>query len=429
MDGQGGRTALWPALLDPDLQGRAELCALSASGVRVRFADGVERLCGTSGLWNVPLGYGNEAVARAVGDALREASYLSVFRYENDYARRAAEALVSVAGADAYRRVMFSTSGGVANDLVMKVARHYQIAAGTPRRSLVVGLRHSYHGLSFGGFALTGDDLGQALYRVDQREVRHVAANRVEELDELMRRQGDRVAAVVVEPVLGTGAVPLEDEFVERLLAHRRTHGFLLVADEVATGFGRTGPMFASQGWREQPDVLITSKGLTNGTMAAAAVLLGPEVSTVLDPAVVSHAETQAGTPPTCAAILATIEEFHDHDVLARGQLLSALLDERLDELVAGHPMLASTTGRGAFRALAVRTADGEALADPQVPALVAAIRAEGAVVHPGPGGVQLVPALVYTPSELDELCDAVVRGLDRFAASAAALRPVGSAR
>lgn len=150
------RNALWPSLLTPDQHGRDDLCAVSAEGVRVRFADGRELLCGTSGLWNTNLGYGNQAIAEAAAEALRTASYLSVFRYENEYARRAADALVELAGAGHYGRVLFSTSGGAANDLAMKLARQYQALRGRGGRKVVVGLRGSYHGLTFGGFALTG---------------------------------------------------------------------------------------------------------------------------------------------------------------------------------------------------------------------------------------------------------------------------------
>lgn len=82
-----GPGPLWPSMLPPEHQGRDDLCAVSARGVRVRYADGRELLCGTSGLWNVNLGYGNPVIAGAVADALRDASYLSVYQYENAYAR------------------------------------------------------------------------------------------------------------------------------------------------------------------------------------------------------------------------------------------------------------------------------------------------------------------------------------------------------
>ncbi|MBP2708353.1 aspartate aminotransferase family protein [Microbispora sp. RL4-1S] len=413
--------ALWPSLLDPALHGTDELCAVSARGVRVRFADGRELLCGTSGLWNTNLGYGNPVIAEAAADALREASYLSVFRYENAYARRAAEALVEVCDADHYGRVIFSTSGGAANDVVMKVARHYQALCGQERRKLVVGLRGGYHGLTFGAFGLTGDNLGQQLYGVDQRLVRHVAPNEIGELALLLERQGTQIAAMVVEPVIGNGAVPLRPDYVAGLLALRERYGFLLVADEVATGFGRTGSFFASQQWPALPDLVITSKGLTNGTSAAAAVLVSRRVAAAFNDAgsMLVHGETQAGTPVTCATILATIAEMRRLDAVAAGRQLSALLEKRLAALTATHPRVETTTGLGCFRSIRITNADGLPLPQTEVPHLVAEIRRAGAIVHPGVHGIQLLPALVYTAAELDELMTCVRTGIDAYFAVA----------
>ena len=92
--------------------------------------------------------------------------------------------------------------------MAIKLVRHHHVLSGHPRRNLVVALRGSFHGLTFGGFALTGEDLGQRVYGVDQRLVRHVSPSDIGELTTLLRRNGDQVAAVVVEPVLGSGTVP-----------------------------------------------------------------------------------------------------------------------------------------------------------------------------------------------------------------------------
>ncbi|MEU9130418.1 daptide-type RiPP biosynthesis aminotransferase [Kitasatospora sp. NPDC048540] len=410
-------SAVWPNLLAPSRHGRDDLCAISAQGVRVRFADGRELLCGSSGLWNTALGYGNEAIADAVAGAAREASYLSVFRYENTYARRAADALVDLCGGDRFGRVLFSTSGGAANDLAMKLARHLHALRGEPQRTLVVGLRTGYHGLTFGSFALSGGDLGQRMYGVDQRLVRHVTPNAVDELDALFARQGGQVAAVVVEPVLGNGALPLDPEFVAALLRLREKHGFLLVADEVATGFARTGPYLASSRWPGRPDLLILSKALTNGTCAAAAVLVAHDVDAAFTDAdaVFVHAETQAGTPITCAAILATLEEMRRLDAETLSHRLSERLDAELKSLGDRLPQLTVTQGVGCFRYLGFAAPDGGPLAPEHVADLVAAVREAGAIVHPGPHGIQLIPALTYTDEDLDELLDCVVRGAEAF--------------
>ncbi|MFI8188716.1 daptide-type RiPP biosynthesis aminotransferase [Streptomyces sp. NPDC085946] len=410
--------ALWTSLLPPSAHDDDAICAVSARGMRVRFADGTELLDGDSGLWNANLGHGNEAIARAAHQALLDASYLSVFRYEHPYARRAAEALVDLCGSDHFARVLFSTSGGAANDLVMKTARHYHALRGRPARKLVVGLRGSYHGLTFGGFALTGENLGQQVYGVDQRLVRHVTPNDPADIEKLMRAQGAQVAAVVVEPVLGSGAVPLTEEYLDTLLRLRDTYGFLLAADEVATGFGRTGDMFASQRWNGRPDLLVTSKGLTNGTCAAAAVVVSRAIADVFraEDATLTHGETQAGTPVTCAAILATIDEMRRLDAVAHGRRAAGVLGAALDRLVAAHPLFDSADGVGLFRSLRIRTAGGALLPQAEVLGQIAAIRAAGAIVHAGVHGVQLMPPLTATDAEIEELVEAVRTGVERYA-------------
>ncbi|WP_193614097.1 daptide-type RiPP biosynthesis aminotransferase [Nocardioides lijunqiniae] len=409
-----GPSALWASLLPPSAHGREDTCFESAHGVRVTTSEGRNLLCGTSGLWNVNLGYGNEAIAEAAYQALRDASYLSVFRYENSYAREAADRLVSFAGAEHYDRVLFSTSGGAANDLVMKLVRQYHALRGESGRRLVVGLRQGYHGLTFGSFALTDDDLGQAVYGVDRSQVRHLSTNDVDQLHHFMDRHGARVAAVVVEPLQGTGATVLDDEYVAALGELSERHGYLVVADEVATGFGRLGHAFASQTWARQPDLLVTSKGLTNGTLAASAVLTAAHVSEAFSAvdALVGHAETQAGTAVTCAVVVATLDEMARLDAVQQARRLSAELDVELARLVDTRDDVLATTGAGCFRSLRLATPDGTPLPQDQVPQVVERIRAAGAIVHPGPQGIQLVPALTYTRAELDELLGCVQEGL-----------------
>lgn len=424
----GRPRAAWPGFMSPSALGRAGACATSAKGVRITFDDGVTRLCGTSGLWNVNLGYGNTAIAEAVCGAMHDASYLTHFRYENAYARAAADALVGLWADERFVRVLFTTSGGSANDLVMKLARHTHALEGDPRRKLVVGLRGSYHGLTFGAHALSGDDLGQPIYGIDTRLVRHVEPNDIEGVRTLMARSGSQVAAMVVEPVLGSGAVALDDAYVAELLRLRDEHGFLLVADEVATGFGRSGLMFLSDAWPAPPDVLIASKGLTNGSAAAAVVMISRAIADAFDraDAFPIHAETQAGTPPTCAAILATLEQMDALDALSSSRAISDWLDAGLDALQDEHPAVAEHTGRGCFRGVSLTLADGRPMAPADVPAVVAAAFAEGVVVHPGVHGVQLVPALTYSKAEVNELLEGLGRALRRLAGAAG--QPRGTA-
>ncbi|MEU3947401.1 daptide-type RiPP biosynthesis aminotransferase [Streptomyces sp. NPDC029526] len=417
--------ALWPYLIAPSTHGNDSQCAVSARGHRIKFADGSEVLDADSGLWNVNLGYGNEAIAAAVAEAAANGSYLHSFRFENTYARKAADDLLAVCGTGHYARVLFSSGGGVANDAAMKLVRHYHALRGRPERNLVVALRGSFHGLTFGGFALTGEDLGQRAYGVDQRLIRHITPNDLDELRTLIARSGRQIAAVVVEPVLGTGTVPLTDDYLAELVRLRDESGYLLVADEVATGFGRTGTFFASQTWPGQPDVLLSSKGLTNGTVPASAVVFSHEIADAFTghDAILTHAETQGGSSVPCAAISAAVAEMHRLDAVVAGRRVAARLDAALDDLVERHPLVTGATGRGCFRTLQVGGPGGHRLSPPGVAHLVGAVRRAGAIVHPGPAGIQLVPSLTYSDAEVDELMTCVEAGLDALLPTA---RPAG---
>jgi hypothetical protein len=394
---------------------------VSARGRRVTYADGSTRLCATSGLWNVPLGYGNEAVSDAVARATRDASYLSLFRAPHRLAEEAADALVDFAGGHAYERVIFSTSGGAANDAMMKLVRQYWAIQGDPARTVVIGLRGSYHGTMYGSHALSGDALLQPLYGLDRRSVRHIPHDDLgDQLDLLLRREGARVAAVVVEPLLGSGAIPLDRPFVDRMLALRDRHGFLVVADEVATGFGRTGRLFASEDWTAPPDVLVVSKALTNGATAASALLVGPRVARafVRERAMFVHGETQAGTPVAAAAVLAVLAELRRMPVLAVVDSLGRRLATLAGELVRDG-YADARTGLGCF--LGLRVSDGGSpVSGESVSALVASIADAGAIVHPGPSAIQLIPAYTYDVHDLAVLDTAVRSGIDAWREGAA---------
>ncbi|MFE3610253.1 daptide-type RiPP biosynthesis aminotransferase [Streptomyces goshikiensis] len=417
-------TALWPYLIPPSSHGEDSICAVRATGHRVTFADGRTVLDADSGVWNVNIGYGNQRIAAAIAEAAEHASYLGAFRFENSYARRAAQDLLQVCGPDQYSRVLFSTGGGVANDAVMKLARIYHAVQGRPERNLVVSLRGSFHGLTFGGFALTGENLGQRVYGVDQRLIRHVTPNDTAELGRLMAALGSQVAAVVVEPVLGTGTLPLEESYVDELGRLRDEYGFLLVADEVATGFGRTGTYFASESWTGRPDVLVTSKGLTNGASPAAALVISHRVTDALveHDTMFAHAETQGANAIACAAISATIAEMERLDAVTAGRNVAAWLQQGLSELVERHPLATRATGVGCFRTLHLVHPDGSPLAGTDVADLVARIRHAGAIVHPGPSGIQLAPSLTYSRDEVAELMTCIEEGLTGLSAPVASL-------
>lgn len=428
---RGDFDALWPLMAPSAAGNRPDALAISAQGVRIRFADGREVLCGSSGLWNCSLGYGNVAIAEAVGDALKRASYLTVWGGEHELAHAAANALVAATGRPEFGRVLFSTSGGAANDMAMKLARQYQTLGERRERNVILGLHGGFHGLTYGAFALSTGQLGQRMYGVDRRSVAHVVANSTSDLERVFDKIGERVAAIFLEPVIGSGAIVLEDAYLSRLFQLRREHGLLLIADEVTTGFGRVGPgVFASSSWEEPPDVIVAAKGMTNGTQAASALIVSKLVVRrfVEAGAVLGHAETQAGTPPSCAAVLATIAEMQRLDALGRGAALAGELSTRLPALMERSPFVSAAVGRGCLWALHLSDEDGAPLDQPRTDAIAAAVLDAGALIHSGPSCLQVLPALIYSDEDLGALLGCIETGLATFARSpVAASGQVGS--
>lgn len=407
----------WTYLLPPSHFGRASDTVIAASGTRVTFADGVEAQCGRSGLWNVNFGYGNDHVAAAIDEATRGVTYLPLFRTSHPWADRASSTLIDLLGADHYSHTLFSTSGSAANDAVMKMARHWAALRGEPGRAIVVGLTGSYHGQTYGAISVSGDDLMQPLYKVDQRLVRHVAPDDVEGLHQLLDRQGSKIAAVVIEPVLGNGTIPVPQPFIDALMERRHRDGYLVVADEVATGFFRTGPRFATDEWVEKPDVVITSKGLTNGSCGAAAAVLGHRVTEpfLTHDSMLVHGETQGGSPPSCAAMIAVAELSQQPEIVTAAAEAEAHLAGRLRTLV-DHPLVAAIAGRGCFRSLTLTNGAGHVVDPDERSQVMEHIRLAGSWVYPGPTGVQIIPPVVSTPSEIDALIDGIEAGLNHFA-------------
>lgn len=377
--------------------------AVAAEGSWVTFADGAKALCMVSGIWNASLGYGNQAIADAIHEASLHASALPLFRRGSNYARHAAARLIQFAQPASYSTVFFSTSGSAALDASVKLARQFQVLRGHQRKARILSFTGSYHGMTVGAMAVTGEYIHQDLYRIDERLHIKIPHDDPAALNRVMARYGPEIAAVIFEPVLGSGALAVSDEMIDAMLRWRAEAGFLLIADEVATGYYRTGPRFASHDWSEQPDVIITSKALTNGTCAASALLLTSEIVSIFAESgtIFWHGETQAGSPQSCAAILATIAEFERLDVAGSSARVAERLDEFLDRLTTQSDRL-SHAGRGCFRAIEILKPDLAPLSAIEVTKLVDRFRDAGLLVQPGPSAIQLIPNLLINDVDLD---------------------------
>lgn len=386
----------------PSLYVKSAVLPISANGYVINYADGHSALCGTSGVWNTALGYGNKAIAEAIHQAALDASYLSLFRTSNYYAEQAAEQLLQLSKWD-YKKILFSTSGSAAVDTALKICRFRDALQNRFSRKLVVSIRGSYHGMTLAAMSVGGQDLGQKIHQISQSNIRLIDRWNPNDIVKLLQISGDQINAVIIEPVLGSGTLPVNTKVIQEIIKGRSLYGYSIIADEVATGFGRTGPMYASEEWNEQPDLLITSKALTNGTIAASAIFISKDLYSIFEcnDVPIYHAETQAGSPISCAAISATIKQFASLDVLSQGLNVSQHVTNWLEyfsESFRG----CFREGVGCFQSLHLVNGDGDELASESISSIVEHCRASGATVYPGPSAIQFIPALTYPQEMLD---------------------------
>ena len=319
----------------------------SAQGVRLRLSDGRELVDGMSSWWAAIHGYGHPRLVAAVQEQAAHMSHVMFGGLTHEGAVRLCERLVEITPAG-LSRVFLSDSGSVAMEIAIKLALQFWQAVGHTRRTRLLTVRGGYHGDTFGAMAvcdpvtgmhgLFSEVLPQHLFapRPAPRFEEPCADEHVAELEALLVRHREELAAVVLEPVVqGAGGMWFyAPGYLRRVADLCAAHDVLLVADEIATGFGRSGALFACDHAGVSPDVMAVGKALTGGMMSMAATLVNDRVADALgqgDPGVFMHGPTFMGNPLACAAALASLDELEASPWLERVTSLETQLRHELE--------------------------------------------------------------------------------------------------
>jgi beta-alanine--pyruvate transaminase len=258
----------------------------AADGMFYRDADGRAVLDAMAGLWCVNAGHGQPAITAAIQESAARLDFVSSFKMSHPAAFELARGIAAIAP-DGLNQVFFTNSGSEAVDTALKIARAYHQMRQDGRRIKLIGRAKGYHGMGFGGLSVSGigrhkRDFGPLLPDTAHLPLPYDAssrfsagrptaggstyADRLEEL--LLIHDPTTIAAVIIEPVTGSGGVyPPPLGYLERLRALCSRHGILLIFDEVITGFGRVGAPFAAQAFGVTPDLICCAKGMTNGAV------------------------------------------------------------------------------------------------------------------------------------------------------------------
>ncbi len=388
-----------------------------AEGSHVIDAAGRRYLDGTSSLWCNVHGHRHPAIDAAVREQLDRVAHSTMLGLSHSGAAELAARLVEIAP-DGLSRVFYSDSGATAAEVALKMAFQYQAQRGGEhaRRTSFIHLEGAYHGDTIGSVSVGGIDLFHAAYGPLLFSTRSVAAGDPDDLDRTLAAHGGEIAAVIIEPLIqgAAGIVVHPPGYLAAVRELCDRYGVLLIADEVATGFGRTGTMFACEQEGVSPDLLCLAKGITGGYLPLAATLASEEIydgflGAPEDERTFFHGHTYTGNPLACAAALANLDVFAEERTIERLQPKLAQLGERLAAIEA-MPQVAEVRWRGFMVGIDLGAHERSLRIGHRV---TLAARERGAIVRPLGDTIVLVPPLSISTTELDELLDVVVAAIE----------------
>lgn len=404
------------------------LIFVRGQGARLWDSDGKEYLDGFAGLWNVNVGYGRRELAEVAQDQMARLAFSPTFFGLATPPAIELAAKVASMLPGSLNHVNFTSGGAESNETSIKIARYYWSVGGKPDKVKVISRQMGYHGIAMGALAATGipaywQHFGPRVpgfvhisapyeYRNNPglSEAEFVA-QLVRELEETIAREGaETIAAFIGEPVQGAGGVVVPpDAYWKAIAPVLKKHQILLIADEVITGFGRTGTMFGMEQYDFQPDIVSLAKGITSGYLPLGAVAVNDQIfERMTEPdTVFMHGFTYSGHPTACAVGLRNIEILEDEQLAANAR-------ERGEQLLVGlhriaeHVHVGDVRGKGLMAYVeVVSDKERKTKYDPALNVggrLQAATRGRGLIVRCSNDGIAMAPPLVINEREIDEL-------------------------
>ena len=364
-------------------------------GMYLYDTEGKEYLDFAAGFAVCGLGYGNRELNEALKAQIDKLYHTSNLYY-HESCGEAAKELNRISGMD---RAFFTNSGGEANEGALKAARRDAYTKKTGRYE-IIAMENSFHGRSIGAVSVTGHD--------DYREpfeplLPGVKFAKLNDLDSVKALVSDKTCAIILEPLQGEGGINLAtQEFMEGIRQICDENDILMICDEVQCGMGRTGSMFAWQGFGVKPDILTMAKAIGNGIPVGAFAMTEEVAKYSLKPG--DHGATYGGNPLACTAVKTVIEIFEREDIVGHVNKVAPYLTKRLDELVKEVDCVTERKGKGLMQ--------GIALTKPVAEVNSRAIE-EGLLVIQAHGNVlRFVPPLIVEEKHIDEMIDKLRKAL-----------------
>lgn len=409
----------------------------AGEGIRVKSIEGKTYIDCGSGLWLNNVGYGRTELAEVAKKQMEKLSFFQTFNgYSHPLAIETAKRIAGMIPLE-NPRIFYTSGGSESNDTAYKLARLYWYLQGKPSKNHIIARTKAYHGVSYGAVSATSlpgfwdgfRPLVPAFHHIEHphcyfcpwgKEQGSCDLDCAGALEEKILELGqDNVAAFTAEPVIGTGgAIVPPDGYYQRIREICDKYDVLFIADEVITGFGRTGKMFGLLHWGVKPDIMMMAKGITSGYIPMGAVGISERVYTpIRNHGIFMHGYTYSGHPVACAVALKNIEIIEHENLVAnaheKGELLRSLLRD------FGLPCIGEVRGLGLMNAVQLvqdaenRTKFNSALGFAK---RVSAIAWEnGLALRPLiDDGLQLSPPLIITEADIIELVDKLGRSIEQ---------------
>ena len=425
----------WHPMVDPKISER-DLPLIIARGqnCHVWDVDDNKYLDLMGGLWCVNVGHNRSEINVAIADQLGRISYYNTFNgFSNPTSIELSAKLTGMLEPENMVKIMFGSGGSDANETAIKLSRQYWKVMGQPEKIKIFSLKNGYHGMQFGAVSASGgivwrrayEPLMPGFYQVDTpdryrnswsedpKELSQICAGILER--EIQHQGPDTVAAFIAEPILGAGGLIIPpDDYWGHIRKVCDKYDILLIADEVVTGFGRTGEMFGVRCWGVKPDIMNFAKGINSGYVPLGATAVNQRVAMAWERdhslAPIMHGYTYSGHPVACAAAIANLKIVEDENLASNAAKVGNYFLEKLIEIKAKHASIGDVRGRGLMLGIEFvknrKTKEPFAPNDPYLQSIGPHCRKRGVLVRTQGHRIIISPPLTFTKENVDEAID-----------------------
>lgn len=374
---------------------RYQIALHKGEGVYLYDTDGKEYLDFAAGIAVCSLGYGHPKYTECLKNQIDQLTHTSNLFYSKPVAN-AAQSLKKATQMD---RVFFTNSGAEAIEGALKAARKYAYTKGTGKYEFIA-MNHSFHGRSMGAVAVTGNEHYRTPFEPLIGGVKFADFN---DIESVKAQVTEKTCAIIMEPVQGEGGIyPATPEFLKEVRALCDEKDILLIFDEIQCGMGRTGSMFAWQGYGVKPDIMAMAKAIGNGVPVGAFAMTEKVAESSLVPG--DHGTTYGGNPLVCVAVDQVLQIFDEERIIEHVQEVGAYLEKKLDELVDNNEFVEARRGKGLMQGLVLTKPVGDVIKNAMEQGLIA--------ISAGGNVLRLVPPLVIEKEHVDEMIEKLSKAL-----------------